>query len=1105
MPEGWEPAGGFDPLGEFNPRRQEELRTQARKRNMTRGFFAIATIAALAFSMLWNPPTASVHSFTRGSDYNAKKESGCTNSGKGCHDDESAYTDFNDYHPNATCTTCHEYQGVGCIPCHAPSERECPACHDGTMKQAGDRVRLSDPYPKGHYRESTHTVMGTDFDVPVRGAEGGAASATCGDCHDRDLATSHTKVKPVADSEYGDKIGCGECHNDTRTFGQARVLDDWKDRSCEACHRDGGSAPMHPAVSPEATATSGVGCADSGAGCHEGSALHPMHADAPEDCSSPAASGEPGCHDMDLEAHVPTATSCGGTGEVCHASDDPSGYEHERLDVHSPNNDFPAFVTSFYATRCGDCHRMAPDGSSLIDEHARATSVRSRTSDGCRNCHDDPASERAIVQNWPQRDSASACDACHGSDGLDGAHARGVEQVHDANGSDGCAASGPGCHIDANLSAVGEPTPLGGLHRDCLRCHDWRTRDGNLAYDPTSASCGSGRDCHGAPAEYSPATSVHAGGGSLVNGRDAKHTAGDEQRDAVYYEPVSGVATACKECHGMVLAAEHTRPNVAIATGDGPICGRCHNNRTATAANVKGSWPARESDRACAGCHGQPGVNGAHHAADKSHYATELGTDGRPSQGACSRTGCHQTTDVRRLHRDKGCANEGCHQVSGDIRGSRKSSCGGTDERVACHVGFSSTNHFQSHTADLTGTVNGVTYVPGANVGCFGCHYADLRAEHSEALKTGSMEGGGSSNCHVCHADPDDPGSGRFSTLPAVKAAIVAGDRRCVACHQSGNDIDGPVGTASPHKDISTATVLPAGKVWSDPFEDWKSAFESPSGGGHNVLASSTVGATVYKRFPETTFTVGANTYGWGVYNNLGVRQWIRESIFPTASVDTTQATLEAAQASMMSCTDCHYLPEDAVGPQGASVKVYITPGYAQTEYANPSPGTYQFDPLDKVADKGAPAGTSNLNPPGYKPVICFKCHTVFAGSMPGSDTAMGGASLHRTHRWRAYGVAPNRVFRGGNCVDCHVRIPHAWRRPRMLLRTLATTDGAPVDEYPLVRDGHDGLLAVKLKDYSDPTRVTRDNCVTGGCYSGSQVTTNHPSPAQAAGSEFWP
>ncbi|MDP2401348.1 MAG: hypothetical protein Q8M66_05155 [Actinomycetota bacterium] len=188
------------------------------------GFYELGGVVALVFAMTWNPPTGKVHEFISASDYNPSRESGCTNSGDGCHGFEESHGDFNAHHPETDCGTCHEYQDVGCIPCHSPSQREYEPCHDGSMPGAVDCVRLTDPAPGGHYNEAAHTAVGTDMTQIVRVREGGKAGAVCTDCHSRDLCQSQTGIPEVEGSPYGPDIGCGECHNDERRALQAKWL-----------------------------------------------------------------------------------------------------------------------------------------------------------------------------------------------------------------------------------------------------------------------------------------------------------------------------------------------------------------------------------------------------------------------------------------------------------------------------------------------------------------------------------------------------------------------------------------------------------------------------------------------------------------------------------------------------------------------------------------------------------------------------------------------------------------------------------------------------------------------------------------------------------------
>lgn len=1066
---------GPEPLPLFATDEQRaELEKISRAKNMKVGFFAIAAVAALVLSATWNPPTGRVHSFTENSDYSLAKDAGCTNSGDGCHGPEETYADFNTYHPDMECGTCHEYQGVGCIPCHKPPSNECGACHDGTMPEAPDRMRLDGPYPRGHYRESTHTAMGTEFDAEVAAAQGGEAKAICKDCHSRDLLAAHDDVPVVKGSDYDGTVGCGECHNDERAGGLKQVKSDWKDKTCEACHSEDSSAPMHSTeIADEVEAETQVGCTGSGDGCHESNDLHALHADAPQNCSGTAADGERACHDLEREAAKPKARSCGGEDADCHRAYTEDGKEgHKDAEAHSPTSAVAASDTSFYGVACGSCHFMAPDGRSLIDEHERASSDRSTDSDACRNCHNDTSATTAIVEKWPDRDTTDACLACHGQDGLSAPHDADFEGVHSSN-SPGCADSGAGCHPTSSIADIGPATTAGGLHAQCLRCHDRAQSGANLAYSPGDTSCGAGRDCHASQAQYSPTTSIHAGTGGTADGTDGfHHSAGNALRTAAYFDDKSGLSVACVTCHKPVLGTEHGRPNTTIAEGSGTLCDRCHNASATTSSIVKQSWTAKNTTRACAACHTAP----AHADIAEAHDFTPLSVDDAPKLDQCVKSGCHATADVRRLHRSVGCTPSGCHTSEGDIRGRNITSCGGSDPRTSCHVGFAKNGHGVHHSADETGTVHGITYTEGANIGCIGCHASSLVSEHSSALIAGSMEGGAGSSCRVCHYDEDDPTSGTTGKATAVRTAIDNHDRRCISCHKSGTDQDTSNAVASPHKKTSTETTLAAGAVWSDPFDDWKTAFDAETGGGHNALSADLVGATKSKKFPLTMFEIGGETYEWGLMPNSGDRQWLRADKYPYGD----DATLEAIQSLRVTCDDCHYFPSGAAGPQGAAVTVRIDPEYSQTAWANPVPGSNQF------------------RAEGTDRVICDKCHTIRYDSVE-TTYKPGGPSYHYTHSYGTHAFA---------CTACHIRIPHAWRRPRLLVRTVETTlqPDVVVDEYPYVAENHQGLMAIKLKSYSDPTTLTRDNCAAGSCYSSSRKgPENHPAPEMIPDATFWP
>jgi hypothetical protein len=1081
------PKTGKDPLDKYRRVYQRSKDPKARRAYLAKRFGIIAAIlAAVIFSAAWNPPTTGVHTFSSASDYKASNDSGCTNSGKGCHGSDKEYADFNAYHPDSECTDCHAYQGVGCIPCHTPGAlHECPVCHDGTMKGAADVVRLTDPYPRGHYRETSHTAIATDLTKVMRGAAGGQARAACSACHAADLKESHTGVPVSEGSPYGPEIGCGECHNDTRVGSLRQVERKWEGRACDNCHTPDSPSPVHDTDIAAAIDGSGIlRCGSTGSGCHPNNELHAMHADAPKDCSGSGTDGTRPCHDLRLQSNVPTTTACGGiSNRACHRLYVNRDYSHSKdREVHSPTNYVPAGDTSFFDTPCGDCHRMDPDGTSLVDEHALPTSARSqRPGDNCRNCHNNLASASAVANDWQDRNTSQSCSTCHGTLGLAAAHLNDIGVVH-ATTSAGCGSTGPGCHPTSDLSEVGPPTTSANLHRDCLRCHDWRRRDGDMAYDPTRKTCGQGRACHGASGQYAPATGVHDGGAGLADGYDhGHHVAGSRQKSAVWVDPVAGTSTQCGACHSMTMATEHGRTNSSIYSGAGTLCTRCHDHDLVGASVVKSSWPARDSRSACAACHQASGAAAPHSNITTAHVGIELDPTGTRSPGACVSSGCHATLDLRRLHRFGGCTVEGCHRSSGDIRGDGLVTCGGVGTGGSCHAGFSATNHFVDHDADRSGTVDGVAYGLAANEHCFGCHFTDLTSEHGTQTIAGSMEGGGATSCAVCHYNPDDPGNGRFAGLSAVKQAIAGRDLRCVACHDSGGKSDGPGAVASAHKDTSVSSVLPAGKVWTDPLQDWRAALDSPAGGGHNALPADVVGATQSVRFPTLSYTTAGTTFDWALPPNTGPTTWLRASVFGTSTVSDPASI----RGITVTCDDCHSFGGALAGPHGAAVKINIDPDYSQTAYANPNPMASQFEAT------------------GTDRVVCFKCHNLQTGSVPGT-TAPGGNQVHAQHVRHSRFPPYNPNYFGEKCVDCHVRIPHAWKHARLLVRTAIATDGVTPDAFPYVRTGYDGMAGIRLRSFVSTGDLGADSCVTGGCY-GPRTPTNHPMSSDIPGATYWP
>ncbi|MBC7266690.1 MAG: cytochrome c3 family protein [Coriobacteriia bacterium] len=112
---------------------------------------------------------------------------------------------------------------------------------------------------------------------------------------------------------------------------------------------------------------------------------------------------------------------------------------------------------------------------------------------------------------------------------------------------------------------------------------------------------------------------------------------------------------------------------------------------------------------------------------------------------------------------------------------------------------------------------------------------------------------------------------------------------------------------------------------------------------------------------------------------------------------------------SMMTCTECHTnSTASAKGPHGSSVSWLLDPAY---------PTDWKTAYLSNTSN-----GMSSTT------IICAKCHDLNGPS---------GAWSNNVHSAGDHQGSFNR----GGCVLCHIKIPHGWKRPRLLVRVDA--DGA--------------------------------------------------------------
>jgi predicted CXXCH cytochrome family protein len=129
---------------------------------------------------------------------------------------------------------------------------------------------------------------------------------------------------------------------------------------------------------------------------------------------------------------------------------------------------------------------------------------------------------------------------------------------------------------------------------------------------------------------------------------------------------------------------------------------------------------------------------------------------------------------------------------------------------------------------------------------------------------------------------------------------------------------------------------------------------------------------------------------------------------FPTQGVFRTGWDKD----SMMTCTSCHTnSTANAKGPHGSSAEWLIDPAYSRDYHTVGlwQSGTYGM---------GYNSGSSTYD---ATDVICAKCHDLNGSGSAWSNTGHTRSAHFVSHRDVKY------------CVNCHIKIPHGWKRPRLL------------------------------------------------------------------------
>ncbi len=148
---------------------------------------------------------------------------------------------------------------------------------------------------------------------------------------------------------------------------------------------------------------------------------------------------------------------------------------------------------------------------------------------------------------------------------------------------------------------------------------------------------------------------------------------------------------------------------------------------------------------------------------------------------------------------------------------------------------------------------------------------------------------------------------------------------------------------------------------------------------------------------------------------------------------------------SMLTCTDCHTNTQNATtqasGPHGSSVRWLIDPNY---------PTDWKTAYLSNTAN-----GMSSTT------IICAKCHDLNGPNSTGNWS-------NNVHSQGDHQGASD-----GGCVKCHIKVPHGWKRPRLMV--LVTSDGA----YAGTSSGTTRISVNSHSLNSGQAQWTKNDCTT--------------------------
>lgn len=997
--------------------------------------------------------SAHTHDLDRdGSLFNPTTVTGCVDSGAGCHGN-SASTDYTSYHPTSGCLTgpCHTAANHNDPQFNNPNT--CMNCHGGgaaLYNNATDRIPVDGATPNGHYPETTHTAVASARTASM--TAGGTISARCNQCHNDVNAAGVDGLyfqHQALDGGLGN-TSCVDCHN-YNVGVTAEVTGNWTTDTCSDCHNvtDMPTMTQHAATAPVVLGTEAQGAGScQTTGCHTTLDLHALHKGSAATPPARAALGcaFTGCHDYTKQGVNPTLKSC-GTGGACHTTDSHNPTAHNVVDsanctrCHEGAGGVAATdIRNVYKSNgfgnvvahdnCGSCH------------NAGANLGATNTAD-CVDCHNaTEAGTHAYTPYDPNHYYTTSHDSSGTSTGSWGTGTFG-QTLSDYHGTSfNYERACTGCHtvdLQTEHNKTSVAFNLGGEADKCGTCHELKVDNWSARWN---GSCsGEANSCHNF--------------GALHDAWGTKHDASAETMTAPGSTFALGASTSI-ETTGFgtttTWPTTWTRSNTTYVTvqtgsarsGAAPQIGvnttRTEYNFYKTAGYALASYGGGKvqfwyqvnvSDTAdFLVCEYSTAAGGPYTEAFRVNtdaltwtQSPEIAIPGGATiyvrfRGTFNATGEYGRIDDLTVSGVNGAALGAALPANSNAN----TACSNNPNGTECH-NVADVADIHSRTANNgcplchTSTTQHPT---NKNCQAAGCHVGinvdnHNTAWHESTIANTSFDAGyNTAWCKGCHDDSID---NEHFVLGAY------GSQPCSVCHKKSSDSAAPVSVTSAitsstiHADATAGNALctQCHTTVSKGRPHVKRTDASGTVGGPGQFPDTYTGHRVYSSNPGAATNQRINGYQLTNWTLPANATWLKSVAVGGA------AAAQLTPTSMIWCSDCHGSVTGATGPHGGAMQIKLATGYDNS---------YSLGTLYNNA--GSMSNTTN---------ICAKCHTtnINFNSAPHGNNHQGTGD--------------------GECIDCHIKTPHVWKRPRLI--------GYTTDPIPYRTTGLTGIAQRASETYN--------------------------------------